>query len=143
MTKFRKEGLAAELRSFSRLTVRLEYAPPQHPQRAQRVPTARLAEVLQFKKGPAGITILEHPSAVVFPPDFDQRDGFFQPLAALWAAIPKVVEAAQDSVCQSPRLVKRCGGPRVEIENHLARPDGHVATQPLRPFEPLAVQKTR
>ena len=26
MTKFRKEGLAAELRSFSRLTVRLEYA---------------------------------------------------------------------------------------------------------------------
>jgi hypothetical protein len=27
MTKFRKEGLAAELRSFSRLTVRLEYAP--------------------------------------------------------------------------------------------------------------------
>jgi hypothetical protein len=33
MTKFRKEGLAAELRSFSRLTVRLEYANMRNDQR--------------------------------------------------------------------------------------------------------------
>jgi len=36
MTKFRKEGLAAELRSFSRLTVRLEYAGAREREVAER-----------------------------------------------------------------------------------------------------------
>jgi hypothetical protein len=109
------------------------FPPPQHPQRAQRVPTARLAEVLQFKKGPAGITILEHPSAVVFPPDFDQLDGFFQPPVGVpsgpCAAVPKVVEPAQDVVVPA----RREGEAR-----HLAL---HDVTGPMRPEQPVSQQK--
>jgi Rad3-related DNA helicase len=53
MTKFRKEGLAAELRSFSRLTVRLEYALPSAPRRiVVSTGTKNLQEQLFFKDVP-------------------------------------------------------------------------------------------